>query len=82
MGGRIQFTAWLSDVEGTDSVFRVLVDLCLSEKTKGCGTNKYSTLAAQVEVLLHLVVDFDVLLTVHRSIILVINQLNAQILVL
>jgi len=32
VGGRIQFTAWLSDVRGTDSIFRVLVDLCMSEK--------------------------------------------------
>ena len=57
MGGRIQFTAWLSDVTGTDSIFRVLVDLC-EWKTRGCGTNKYGTLAAQLEALLHPLLGF------------------------
>ena len=32
--------------------------------------------------ILHLILSFDVLLTVHLSIILVINQLNAQVLIL
>ena len=32
VGERIQFAAWLSDVGGTDCIFRVLLDLCLSEE--------------------------------------------------
>ena len=28
VGERIHSTAWLSDVGGTDSIFRVLIDLC------------------------------------------------------
>jgi len=44
--------------------------------------NRYGSLVELYWKREHLSTNFDVLLTVHLSIILVINQLNAQILVL
>jgi len=44
--------------------------------------NKYHSQSVHIILLQHYTLIFNILLTVHLSIILVINQLNAQILVL
>jgi len=54
----------------------------VSSKYDDFSSNLYIAFRQNVYRISHCIPNFDVLLTVHLSIILVINQLNAQILVL